>query len=245
MKRLFQLVSIGLLTSAALLVTGAMLTGVRAEEYNPPNRDLPGRRDGGGVRGCVVLKPGSPSQLISLMPSTNLGLTTEAYPTFYWYMPRSRAQQVSFSLYKADPTNLAQKELVYQTTMTVTGREGIASLTLPSSAGLPPLELEQDYQWEVALVCNPNAANPDLNPRVIGWVQRVTLSDTVAARLAGLTPSEQAPILAENGIWFDTLDILVDLRQAHPDDETIKARWDELLESINLLPVASQTFVGS
>ncbi|WP_187329526.1 DUF928 domain-containing protein [Halomicronema hongdechloris] len=209
-----------------------------AEPFQPPNRGLPGRREGAATRGCVL---GRPSRLVALLPDTNLGLTTEAYPTFFWYMPRSQARFVEFSLYQANPEG--DRQLIYSSTLSVANEAGIASVSLPQHSGLPALEIGQDYQWSVAIICNPNNRRGDL--RVDGWVHRITPEDDLAAALATANRSEQVGLYASHGVWFDAVGTLAELQMADPEDPELQARWQELLESVGLAVIAEQPFLGA
>jgi len=208
-----------------------------AEPFQPPNRGLPGRREGAATRGCVL---GHPSRLMALLPDTNLGLTTEAYPTFFWYMPRSQARFVEFSLYQTNQEG--DRQLIYSSTLSVTSEAGIARVSLPTHSGLPPLAVGQDYQWSVAIICNPNNRRGDL--RVDGWVHRIEPEPDLAQALATADRSEQVSLYARHGIWFDAVAALAELQLAAPEDAELQGRWQELLESVGLEAIAEQPFLG-
>ncbi|MFE4108094.1 DUF928 domain-containing protein [Almyronema epifaneia] len=227
-------ISLGLALS--LNLSGFLpLLPVAAERFEPPNLGRPGRRVGGGTRGGCAF--GNPARLTALLPDSNLGLTTQPYPTFYWFVPQNSAQLVEFSLYRAE-TTAAERQLVYRSTFVPDRAAGIASLKLPESVGLPPLALEQDYQWSVALVCNAEARQQDL--RVDGWIQRIDPTADLAAQLAREPVAAHAALYAANGLWFDAIAQLISLRQGYPQSATVQARWAELLTSVGLAEMAEQ-----
>ena len=50
---------------------------------------------------------------------------------------------------------------------------------------------------------------------------------------------------AANGIWYETLATLADLRRQSPDDAKLTAQWMQLLQSQKLDPIANQPLVQS
>ena len=94
-------------------------TAAWAAPYVPPTGiGAPARRESAGTRGCVF---GTPASLVALMPAENVGLTTAAYPRFYWYLPVNQASFVEFTLTTAR-TATAEATVVYQTRFAVTGK---------------------------------------------------------------------------------------------------------------------------
>ena len=156
-----------------------------AAEFKPPQRGLPGRREGAGTRGPIVCIQGRPSQLTALLPATNLGLTTAAYPHFFWFAPKSKAKFAEFTLSEVNEQREDQTP-VYKTIFSITGTPGIASLALPSDAAIPPLVVGKDYHWSVALICDQDDRAKDV--RVDGWVQRVTPDARLTSQIAKATP---------------------------------------------------------
>lgn len=213
-------------------------TPVLAESYQPPpGLGAPGPREGAGTRGCVL---GNPASLIALMPESNVGWTTAAYPDFYWYLPLNLASFVEFTLFAPAETG-DSREVIYQTRFAVTGDAGIARLALPEGAGLPPLAVGDRYYWQVAIFCNPDSDDGDL--RVGGWVERRSPTDDLAQALATAPPGGQVELYAEHGYWFDAIAGLAALKQVHPDDDLIQARWHEFLASVGLTALAEQPFL--
>ena len=203
--------------------------------FTPHGLGLPGPREGAGTRGCVFGNPGS---LTLLMPESNVGWTTAAYPQFHWYTPLNVASFVEFTLYSANPEDESDRTQVYQSRFTVSGDAGIASLQLPADSGLPPLEVGQLYYWQVAIFCNANSESGEL--KAGGWVERQETDTVLAAALAEAAEAEVPELYAVNGYWFDAVDSLMARRQAHPEDEAVQAQWMDLLDSVGLASLAEQ-----
>ncbi|MBF2027562.1 MAG: DUF928 domain-containing protein [Oscillatoriales cyanobacterium C42_A2020_001] len=206
-----------------------------AVEFKPPKRGIPGRREGAGTRGpaCVQSSP----NLTALLPQTNLGLTTAEYPQFFWYVPKTRAKAVKFVLFKGDEQE-PEQEVVYEKTLELSGKPGVVSFTLPKTAEVSPLAIGQDYYWTVTLLCNPT--DPINNIYTSGWVQRIAVEPTLAKQLTRAKSSDRVKLLAENGIWFDTVSTLAQMRCTSPSDTTLASSWSELLKSVKLDKVAAQ-----
>jgi hypothetical protein len=211
----------------------ALPTVTLAQQYIPPQRGLPGRREGGGTRGDCL---SSSQRLTALMPDTNFGKTIAEYPTFFWYIPDVQPQAAEFVLLDENDNEL------HRTRFQVTGDSGVISLSLPETAGMPPLEVGKDYHWYFSLVCDDVDRSGD--PYTEGWIQRVEPDAALIARLETATARDRPAIYAAAGIWHDALASLADLRRANPQNATFVREWRTLLGSVELANVADQPFVS-
>jgi hypothetical protein len=159
--------------SLGLVVGGFPLRAI-AQEYNPPDVGLPGRREGGGTRGCWnELATTDPTQTSSqssveelptaLTPAENLGYTTSERPTFFFYIPQLYAEKaVAADFMLVDE----QGNEVYSTTFQPSHTANVISVTLPADSA-SVLELGKPYQWSFGLTCNLDDRSGD---RVMdGW----------------------------------------------------------------------------
>jgi hypothetical protein len=147
---------------------------------------------------------------------------------------------MEFALYDVDAKQ-AQRNLLYKTTFSITGEAGIASLSLPTDVNLPPLKPGQDYRWSVSLICNPGDRAQDVT--VDGWAQRVVPSSTVNQQLKQADSRDRPAVYAQNSLWFNTVETLVDQRCARPKDLALAASWTELLKSVELEAIAKQPLI--
>ncbi|MCT7984092.1 DUF928 domain-containing protein [Laspinema sp. A4] len=198
----------------------------------------PGRRIGGGSRGCSVTGDGPTDHaLTALVPETTMGLTVEAYPTFFWYLPPTSATGVEFVL-----MDEKGEKVIYETTFRTKGEAGIVSLNLPENASLPPLEINDSYRWYFSIICNPEDRAADVY--VQGWVRRIEASASLTEQLAATTSDlERAQVYARNGIWHEAIAMLAKLRRSNPNNADIRSEWQELITSINLQNVAEVPLV--
>jgi hypothetical protein len=114
---------------------------------------------------------------------------------------------------------------------------GIVSLTLPSEA--PALEMQKNYHWSFVLACeNPPRAD---SPRVEGWITRTEGNTTAMGELPPEASLEVASQYGREGIWYDTLSTLAELRRSQPDRYT--AAWDNFLSENGLEAIANQPLI--
>ncbi|CAD5932339.1 hypothetical protein PCC9214_01369 [Planktothrix tepida] len=213
----------------------------------PPGEGMPSRTAGGGSRGQTLAAIQTAPPLMALVPAfysqTNRqetdikGLTVAATPTFFFYVPAIPAKEAAFSLKDENNND------IYQTRLTLPNQPGILSIALPKDT--PPLKIGQTYRWSFGVIYNDENAQEPKVVFVSGEVTRTEPDATLTAKLQQAKPLEQAKIYAENGIWFESLATLAQLRQNQPMDETLTKQWNELLQSVGLESIANQPFVNA
>lgn len=213
------------------------------------NLDLSGRgspRSGnraGGASRSLCGGNQSGDALFALIPDTNVGLTLEKHPTFWFYLPdgANKFHSMKFALWSD------QGEKVYETTYPVTNvLPGVMSITLPPST--PALQENQDYNWIFTVYCeDPQQAAVRSDPkrvRVRGFIQRVPVTTELQQGLKrAVTPRDRAVILAQNGIWFDSLTLIGNLRRTQTANYALAMDWANLLEDIELEAIASKPII--
>jgi Domain of Unknown Function (DUF928) len=215
-----------------VIVGGATLQVTYAQEYNPPDRGLPGRREGGGTRGNCVH---GDTPLVALIPETNFGTTLEPYPTFYWSIPQMPAATAEFVLLDENDDE------VYKNTIQLAG-PGIVSLSVPNDGSVAPLERGKDYHWYFSVVCDARDRSGDIFAE--GWIQRIAPPAGLTNQLAAAAVSDRPTIFANAGIWYDALTTLAKLRQADPENPQLSSKWANLLRSVGLENLAGQPLVS-
>lgn len=210
-----------------------------AQQFVPPDRGLPGRREGGGTRGSCLR---GQVPLTALMPDSNFAQTTQTSPTFFWYIPPFLGEVAEFVLLDENDNEL------YQTTVQLGEQGGVVSLSLPAvkdAAGNDKSLLNegQDYRWYFSIICDPDDRSGDVFAE--GWIQRVQPTLALTNQLAiARTEREQAAIYAEAGIWHDALTTLAELRRSQPSNAALLSNWVTLLESVDLENIASEPLVS-
>ncbi|UBF28045.1 DUF928 domain-containing protein [Kovacikia minuta CCNUW1] len=221
------------LTASLMLLLGFVIAGMpllaMAQNYNPPKRGLPGRREGAGTRGtCMQGQKG----LMPLTPMDGFSATTSNTPTFLWYVPPTKARTAEFALLDANDQKL------YQSTLNLTGEGGVVGFRVPEAVAASVLESDKDFYWQFSIICDPN--QPSNNPFVEGVVQRIKPDSSLAAQLKNASPKEQATLYAGAGIWQDAIAILAHQRCINPQDSSLQTSWTNLLTSVQLKEFAQE-----
>jgi len=152
-----------------------------------------GRARGGASRGSC---PDTALPVTALVPlATNtathpeqdvaaaVGLTTQVYPTFWFYIPfaLSAERTAEFSLLDAEGNYL------YKTTISSSSSAGIMGIDLPNT--VPPLAVGTTYSWVLQVNCD--TANPI---SIWGNLRRVALEPALSRQLKQASLREQAAL---------------------------------------------------
>lgn len=216
---------------------GTSEISAKEESNDDLQQGVPGRRVGGGTRSGQIFASANAS-LAALVTANNLSVTTATYPTLLFYVPEMvSTNRVEFVLRDS------HDELIYETTYQLEQAGGLVSVET-AGANMPPLTLNEDYQWYFSVV--PDAADRANDVVVEGRIRRVEQSAwlaqqqvaaTVRDQLAIAPPLRKARLLYQQAnLWHDAALIIDGLRQIEPDDPAIAAEWNQLLESVDLLP---------
>lgn len=219
----------------------------------PPDRDAPGNRGGGAGRSCGV---GNGEKIMALVPTYKQalpqggeiikvwGTTILERPTFWFDIPYEKGAIVSLEFVLQDGSRPAKN--LYRTAVTPPDTPGIISIHLPTTVSL--LETGKLYQWflKARLQCASSQANVKasaMQDQVYGWIQRISPSTGLAAQLNQASSQQRADLYTQNGIWFDALTTLGELRLANSQDASLKNNWNSLLQSVGLEKVTTKPLV--
>lgn len=200
---------------------GNTLDQIRWNQFTPPERGIPGRREGGGTRGLV---------LTALVPQTNAGLTTTSQPTFFYHL-NGPLLNSTVELILADEKDQTLYKSVFKLT---TKGPGIISVSLPAQLGnTPTLEVGKNYMVHFTLV--------DQSIDVSSWVKRVATPTTNV----GTSLTDQANAYKQEAIWYDTLTALAQLQQEQ-NSSAASSDWIQVLREIGIDPkISNSAFVNS
>ncbi len=224
-----------LITSMFLLGADQLTNRVAwAVPFNPPSGGAPQGR-GGASRGDAICAPDHETfiqRFTTLAPTdSNYGLTVSQRPTLFAYIPPTSAQKAFFTIREENG------RMHHQMILPIASKGGILRIDLPQS--VPPLKLGQRYQWGIALLCR-GRLRPD-SPFVSSWVQRVELPASLTGKISPLASMEQVALYGANGIWYDMLATLAELKQQQPNNSSLRSRWSELLSSAGLGAIVQAT----
>lgn len=187
------------------------------ESSEPPSLSLP----------SPASQPDSPETCkpaTLLLPSSNIGLTASEYPTFFVGVTRY-AKNGTFTLYDQAGTKISEMSIPLNENL------GVFAINLPKTA--PGLEIGKYYRWSFSVVYGPTKQG-----MAEGFIRRIEINRNLQEKLEKANPLERAALYAQNGIWFDTLSTLSQMRQKEPNNTTLVNEWQELLKSQGLETVA-------
>lgn len=237
----------------------------KGQQKNELNlQDLPGYRTELTYRcGGTYYQP----PLTALIPENLLTKTTQDLPTFFWYIPYTSIQQAEITLVKDLNVNMVSPDcldcfnvdlmdledfqqlgqVVYHTTISLTGVPGIIRFTVPPTQNLPALEIGQHYFWQLKLVPEGYQKSPKLEeplPVVTGWVQRINLDPSLRTQLNQTSLQARTAIYANHGIWNDVLATLSELGCSNRNSPTSRSEWRSALKALNLESLAGKPLVN-
>ena len=195
----------------------------------PPVGENPGRRESAGVRGNCLPRDAA---LTAIVPEQQVTLTTSVHPALFFYLPKTASKEALFILYDENDRE------IYKSIFSVAEMSGLLKVSVPDTVTSPRLEVGKNYFWQFALLCNPD--EPSLSPLVEGWVQRVALNSDILTELESASASRKVEIYADAGIWQEALTTLASLRQQEPNNLSLEAQWNQLLDSIGLSKIAQE-----
>ena len=188
--------------------------------FKLPSRGAPVKTIGGATRTGVNVTP--------LLPPTKLlGLTASDSPTIFIYISPNN---------QFDTANLIiedeKKEEVYNGILTFVPTEGVLRVKIPQEVNLIA---GQTYKWSFNLVDDQDRNTPKAKRLAEGWLEKVPLNDNLKKiDDENIETWTAINILAEEGIWQDTLEKLAMLQVANPEDPRIKQQWRNLLVSVGI-----------
>ncbi|RUT04411.1 hypothetical protein DSM106972_046390 [Dulcicalothrix desertica PCC 7102] len=210
----------------------------------PPNiGTVSGRRTGMGSRdNCSATS----TELTALVPSQSApaikqtstsqkevvgGLTTSERPTFLFYVPYTSSSAESSSNAQFTLQD-SQGNEIYRSQVALPSNPSVINVTLASNVAL---QVDKQYQWFFKVRCTIQQA-ASVPIYVEGSIQRVNLNPSIISQLETATPVQKAAIYAANGIWFDSINILAQLRSSN------EVEWQSLLQSIGLSNISNIPF---
>lgn len=211
---------------------------------------ISGRRAGMASRDDCPAVPTALTALVPLLPAVQKadkqtdklmigivgGLTTSERPTFWFYVP-----------YTQDLPNVRSEFIlqnsmgkdVYRNAIALPPKPGVIAIPLPNT--VTSLEVGKTYHWFFKVHCQQTASTPVY---VEGEIQRVNLDSRVMQQLVVADPRQKILIYATEGIWFDALTMLAQIRLSNSNDTSVKEDWQSLLQSVNLGHIATAPLVN-
>ena len=171
------------------------------------------------------------SNLTAVVPDGDYGLTVAERPTFWVSLPTTSAKKVILTL-KENGHNPH-----WQQSANLKEKAGIIGIKLANEA--PALEIGKEYQWTIILVCG-NQPHPN-DPVVTAKIKRVNKLQIVRdSSFDDYTALERATVYAREGIWYDSLDILIAEKSSLTDWNNL---WFNYLQSAGLAELGDEPII--
>ncbi|MBE9001538.1 DUF928 domain-containing protein [Nostoc sp. LEGE 12447] len=207
----------------------------------PKNGAPTGRRRAGAGRNPEC--PNSLTRLTALVPGdaeeSFLASTVAENPTFWFYVPQL-PQTTRYGEFVLQVLDGKDVQNVYRTPLTLSGKSGIVSITLPSRSQYS-LKADKKYHWYFHIYCGDPQKTSD-NFYVDGFVQKQVLTEALDSQLK-TAKSREYIVYSANDIWYDALTNLGQLRRANPQNATINKDWVDLLNVVGLQDINKEPIV--
>jgi hypothetical protein len=149
---------------------------------------------------------------LTVLAPEEVGLTTKEQPSLYWFQSKSTNTHVTLTIIRkkeAQPVLNAEIEVL---------SDGIQRVRLTDCH--IHLDAGVEYKWSVAVVMDPKDRSNDVIAS--GVIKHVKPSAQLVGKLVGAPASELPTIYAAEGIWYDSLEALSNLVDAHPRDAKLR-----------------------
>jgi Domain of Unknown Function (DUF928) len=201
-------------------------------QEKPPFDGTPVDQGAGSSRSsCVELEDRPP--LTTLRREIISESTVTEKPTLWFYIPYSSQDIVRIEFELLDDQNHRVQDRLIDS---LPDNPNFVSIQLQLSPS-QPLKLDREYEWNLYVYCN-SGDTVSVTGKIL-YQSSTTLSDRLQD---ATTIREQIRIYADNGIWYDALDRLANLRCQEPQNSALAADWVDLLTSVSgLEKIAQQT----
>ena len=197
---------------------------VRKFSYKPRVENAPEVRIDGHSRSVDMNSP----SLYVLAPE-HAGYTIKEKPALYWYQSKPANAKFEFAIVGDD-----KAEPIFTIGYAPANDTGIQSIRLSEHDIF--LKKGIQYTWYVTII--PDSEHRTKDVFASGMIEYVAPPPRVAKSLMNRSKKDLAYILAEEGIWYDALDIISNLIASNPEETILRELRGELLDQGNLSDAA-------
>lgn len=190
-----RMTSFSLMLLSATLLPLSLAYAEQTILFKPPQLGAPAIRVGGGTRAISGLTKQAPK--IQLLATKQIGLTSSATPTLYWYAPKDSGDNAKITLYQGENEPLLEKSISIVKTTDIQA-VNLADYGINLIAG-------QDYTWSITVAGDSEKGKADL------------FANAVIRYTPSATPLTDAAKMAEAGYWYDTVAKLIETKSSQLD----------------------------
>jgi Domain of Unknown Function (DUF928) len=210
-------IAISIAIAGSIGISGSATAGPK---LNVENRGAPTLTAGAASRS------GNSATLVAVQSPTQKTLTVAATPTVFIYISNTTASEGIFVLKDENDHDVGRM------TVALPDQPGIVRIQLPENMMSETLQVGKEYQWVFSPVSNNQSG---INTTFInGWIERIELTPTQISRLDNTDPLGAVDLYAEAELWQDALAVLAEFAATNPNDSTLEAKWNNLLNQAGL-----------
>ena len=208
------------LFAASAMAQVAKSDNEKAPVYKPPVRGAPASRVGGGSRSVGTEMP-----RIYVLAPQDIGFTTREKPDLFWFASGVTPAKVLLTIF----IDNAEKPLLEQPLPAVS-TPGTQRVRL--SAFNLELKPRVEYRWRITLI--DDSSTRTTRALAGGAIQRVDTWPGLLTKLNGADNAERARIYAEEGLWYDAIELISDSIDATPANGISRSHRAGLLAQVGL-----------
>lgn len=197
---------------------------------NPHDRSLRVEQD--NLSRCAGYSPEIP--LTALIPPSSRGISMADYPTLLVYIPDVALEGLEGKFILRNE----QEEVIYSKKIPLKVPDSIVSIAISDDPVLPPLDIGKLYSWEFLIIFDQEDWSD--TTYVGGSIERIAPNSDLNNRLKTASPEAQPAIYATNGIWYEAVSTLAQLRCSAPNDSTLASDWESLLKQVGLPEISGK-----
>ncbi len=167
-----------------------------------------------------------------ILSPDHIAYTTKTQPTIYWYQSHETTNKIEVSILNAD-TGTSLLDSPFELGKS---RAGIHKFKL-SDLNVK-LKKKVKYKFTVNIVADSAPDNRSKDIYAHSLLSRIDTPAEVIAGMGAKSKVDLAKDLAENGIWYDAIEIISDLIELRPNDVSLIKIRAELFEQGDLREVA-------
>jgi hypothetical protein len=210
-------IAISIAIAGSIGISGSATAGPK---LNVENRGAPTLTAGAASRS------GNSATLVAVQSSSQKTLTAATAPTVFIYISNTTASEGIFVLKDENDNDIARM------TVALPDQPGIVRIQLPESMMSETLQVGKEYQWVFSPVSNNQSG---INTTFInGWIERIELSPNQISRLENTDTLGAVDLYAEAELWQDALTTLAEFAETNPNNSTLEAKWNNLLNQAGM-----------
>lgn len=181
---------------------------------------------------CAGYSPEIP--LTALTPPSSGGISMADYPTLLVYIPDVALEGLEGKFVLRNEQN----EVIYSKKIALKVPDSIISIGISDDSTVPPLDVGKFYLWEFIILFDQEDLSD--STYVGGSIERIAPNPNLNASLKMASPEEHPAIYATNGIWYEAVATLAQLRCSAPNDSALASDWESLLKQVGLPEISTK-----